>query len=358
MRRMTRGAAAALVMATLVSPAQLEAAEPDPAWADAMRSRVAASLRKAPDLVLPQWEEAGWSPGLEANPPTTATDPVQRQQQAAAYRDAYAAAAGPLRAAAARRFGDQVAAMFRPSTGVEPKEAILICLPRQRATLDDNVNRFLGIRTDTADERRKLAALRAKPTLSPSEAASLVATTCRALHQETVERRVALATERAKLPGVLGADDELGVPAHTDGSIVPYEPLPLVEAAAEDGIQVVFGAGWMFNRTPTMTVTPFDRASPKLEATLRKQANADGTTTFVIVGLGPLPGLRWPEQTMDCLANLDRDRQAGARTDVTAGMLGVLLGAPSDGSVRRSMQDAGDAERCAAAKAAFTGTAK
>lgn len=340
-----RNAAAALV----------EASRPDDA---AVARHVADALATEPGT-LDEWEQARWSPGIEADPYwIDRRDPLLRLQVTAAYRQAYEDGIGPKRAAAARRFADAIAATFAVRTGIEPAAASFLCANRKRNPTDGLLNSLFGGQPDPAAERRRLDAIRARATVGPGEAAALIDGTCRTLHDDTVAARVALAAEAAGVQRTFGADDELAVPSHADGRLVAVDPTGLVEAAATDGIQVTYRPGG--SSGAAMGVTPFGRGSPRLTGKLGKVANADGTTTLVIAPLENLPGLKSPEETISCLATPLEQARAEAKAKQIGGV-GVAMfgGYPEDGG--RAVADAfrltAALDRCEAAKSAFLGQA-
>ena len=335
--------------------APAEARRPDDA---AMARHVADALAAEPGT-LDEWEQARWSPGIDADPDwIDRRDPLLWRQVTAAYRQAYEAGIGPKRAAAARRFADVIAAMFAVGTGIEPPAASFLCARRKRNPADGVLNSLFGGQPDPEAERRKLGAIRAKPAVGPGEAAALVDGTCHILHDDTVAVRVALADEAAGAQGTFGADDELAVPSHADGRLVAIDPTGLVEAAATDGIQVTYRPGG--SSGAAIGITPFGRGSPRLMGRLGKVANADGTTTLVIAPLENLPGLKSPEETVSCLATPLEQARAEAKAKQIGGV-GVAMfgGYPEDGgrAVADSFRLTAALDRCEAAKSAFLGQA-
>ena len=322
----------------------------------ALARHVADALAAEPGT-LDEWEQARWSPGLEADPDwIDRRDPLLWRQVTAAYRQAYEAGIGLKRAAAARRFADAIAATFAVRTGIEPPAASFLCARRKRNQADGVLNSLFGGQPDLAAERRKLDAIRAKPAVGPGEAAALVDGTCRTLHDDTVAVRVALADEAAGAQGTFGADDELAVPSHADSRLVDIDPTGLVEAAATDGIQVTYRLGG--SSGAAIGITPFGRGSPRLMGKLGKVANADGTTTLVIAPLENLPGLKSPEETISCLATPLEQARSEAKAKQIGGIgVAVFGGYPEDGG--RAVADAfrltAALDRCEAAKSAFLG---
>lgn len=335
--------------------ALVEASRPDDA---AVARHVADALATEPGT-LDEWEQARWSPGIEADPDwIDRRDPLLWRQVTAAYRQAYEAGIGPKRAAAARGFAAAISATFAVKTGVEPAAASFLCAHRKRNPADGLLNSLFGGTPDPVAERRRLDAIRAKPAVSPSEAAALVNGTCRTLHDDTVATRVALATEAVGVQRTFGADDELAVPSHADGRLVAVDPAGLVEAAATDGIQVTYRSGGSLGAA--MGVTPFGRGSPSLTGKLGKVANADGTTTLVVAPLENLPGLRSPEETISCLATPLEQARAEAKAKQIGGVGAAMLGGyPEDGgrAVADSFRLTAALDRCEAAKSAFLGQA-
>lgn len=347
-----RGLAVSAVVATvLATPGKAHAAS-DSTWAGPIMRHVAEAVVQQP-RTLEQWEAAKWSPGREGNPAwVNDPDPGVRAQVIAAYQQAYEDTYGPLRAVAARRFSKAIAGTFSLDTGVEPPAATAICQQRT-APGPARLGNLFGDPPDLAAERAQWEAMSAQSSMTAGHAAEVIAITCRLYHQATITSRVALATKAAKVGDVFGNEDQLAVPAHADGQLIELDPMALVSGAAADGIQVVFHPGGWFDRTPTMTVTPFGHSTPKLEAKVVKRTNADGTVAYVVTGLGSIPGLRTPEATLDCLATSVAEYGRKAHAALVGNALDVLFGGSGRnlGETRRQAEEffAG----CAAAKAAF-----
>ena len=356
-RSWCRGRAAcvfALAAVVTAVPAGFDAARAasESKWVGPITPHVAQAVAQQPKT-LEQWEAANWSPGRETNPAwIDEPDPSTRRQVYAVYLQLYEDAYAPLRAAAARRLSDGIAATFSVDAGLEPAAATTIC---QRRTAEGPARwgNLVGEPPDLKAERTQWDALKAQPLMTAGDAQQVIGVTCRLYHQATITSRIALATKAANVPDVFGNGDQLAVPAHADGQLIELDPLALVHGAAADGIQVAFHPGGWFDRTPTITVSPFGRSTPKLEAKVVRRTNPDGTVAYVVTGLGSIPGLRTPEATLDCLATSVAEYGRQAHSAMLGGALGILLGGSGRdlGATRREAETffAG----CAEAKAAF-----
>ena len=346
-----RVAAMALLGATILLPRNAGADELDPEWMESMRRHVAEAVPKEPDT-LDAWEAADWSPGLERNPTWMAPGQFGLPaQQSMAYQRAYEATFASRRAAAVRRFSATIAALFTVDKGMVPAEAAKVC-QRRTAAAPVALGNLFGAPPDPRRERERWEAVRAKPAMTGLDAQEVIWGTCRLQLQATVTSRITLAEGAAKVSGVFAATDQLAVPAHADGQLIEFDPAALVRTAAADNIQVSFGQGGFFDRTPTMVVTPFGRSAPKLEGKILRRANPDGTNSYVVTGLGNLPGARTPEATVGCLAVSSEEFGRQAHSAVLGSGLGILFGGGGR-SLGTTMREVENYQGCADAKTAF-----
>ena len=263
-----------------------------------------------------------------------------------------------MRKAAARRWSGAIAATFAVETGLEPPAASFLCANRRRDPADATLRTMLGMRFDPEAERRDLDAIRAKAVLSAGEAEAWITGTCRTLHDDTITARVKLATEAANVPGTFASGEKLGVPSHADDRLQEIDPTALVQAAAIDGIQVMFApAGWGWGSTPTMWITPFRRKGPRLDGALEPVVHRDGTKALAVSKLQPLQGLDTPEDTIACLATPVEHAAAELKAKRLGGLAGAMLSDyPEEGGrvVADSIRTGRALDACKAAKAAFT----
>jgi hypothetical protein len=355
------------------SGADLPAASLDEAQFKQLEIECVASARRANSAVfsrhvaqalavdpgsLDQWEAEQWSPGF-----TRTLDWIESDDQSLTnqirteFQQAYEAAMGPRRKAAARHWADAIAATFAVSSGIEPPAALYLCASRKRNPANVTLGALFGMPSDPTAEQRNLDALQAKPAWSPQEAEAWITGTCRTMHDDTIAARVGLATAAANLPGTFGSGGKLGVPSHEDDRLNEIDPTALVQAAAIDGIQVSFRSSGLFSG-PTMWITPFRRSSPRLDGKLEAVKHRDGMEALAIIGLQTLPGLDTPEDTIACLDTPLEQAFANVKARRLGGLAAAMFSdVPEEGgrAVANSFQTGAALEACNAAKTAFAG---
>lgn len=317
-----------------------------------------ALLDSTPDAdTLTGWEAHGWyvtPPGgtdwIEVRGNPFAMSSLRQKFQAE-----YDLKMAPRRAEAAQRFAAAIAGLFKVDTGVEPPAAAILCTSRERAPAGATLTTLFNMRQDPVAERRELDALRAKPALGPSEAEALVVGTCRTLHAGTIAARVRLAEAAANIPGTFTVGEKLAVPSHPNGDWLPVDPATLVGEAAIDGIQVAFQTTGYFSKKE-MSITPFGRASPRLDGKLIEVTQHDKTKLIGIDELQQMQGLDSPEDTIRCLLGSSESAHAEAKAQMLASIASAMWSYVPELhgiAVRDAMNQRVAANACDAAKTAF-----
>lgn len=304
---------------------------------------------------LAAWDAAFWSPGAAGRLDWIGGEDMPTAGAImTAFRAAYEAGMAPRRTAAARHWAGEIERAFAVDTGMEPPGAGGLCAPHYRGTGGDIMQSWFGVKPDEAVVGGAIDAIRAKPVLSAQEAQYWIAELCRSLHERTIARRVAMATERAGIPATFKEGEKFAVPSPR-GKLQFFDPTKLVRAAAVDGLQVILTPGGWRNDAG-VRVTPFGQTDPLLEGSLRKATRVDGIRFLEVVGLPSLRGLDGPLATIECVGTPVQEAYRQGRAGMLRGYaLALFDDMPVAGGLlaEDARQAMLDVQACDAAKKSF-----